>query len=231
MPFRVSEARMTSHDTQKGAFLDGEGDAWWRRNQLDRTNQLDQFDHAMLRQINKPSSVLEIGCADGRRLDRLVRELQEPVEAMGIDPSGSAIQHATETFPTFTFKVGTADQLPTENQFDLVILGFCLYLCDRNLLPKIVAETDRVLADGGQLVIIDFDPPHPRKRRFHHKEGIWSFKMDYSKLFDSFPQYSISFKASMRHADARFSRDETERVGVWILNKELELGYSEEFGV
>lgn len=219
---------MTAHYQQKDVFLNGEGDAWWSRNQFDHSNVLDHFDSAIVQRISQPSSILEIGCADGRRLARLIDQLPNPITALGIDPSASAIESAGQLFPSINFKVGTADQLPTTDQYELVILGFCLYLCDRNLLPTIVAETDRVLADGGQLVIIDFDPPSPRKRPFRHREGIWSFKMDYSKLFDAFPQYSLSFKTSMSHTDTHFSMDERERVAVWVLNKNLQSGYSEE---
>lgn len=228
MPFRISEARMTANDKQKDIFLNGEGDAWWRRNQDDESDVLDHFDRAILQRVGTPSSVLEIGSADGRRIARLVRELPASTRALGVDPSAEAIASAQAKFPLIDFAIGTADAIPTEEQFDLVILGFCLYLCDRNLLPTIVAETNRVLEDGGQLIIIDFDPPHPRKRTFRHRDGVWSYKMDYSTIFTTFPQFSLSYKASMSHSDAHFSRDEGERVGVWVLQKEVQYGYSEE---
>ena len=219
---------MTRNDKQKDIFLEGEGDAWWRRNQSGESAILDHFDHAILQRVSTPSSVLEIGTADGRRLARIVNELPGPIRALGVDPSSKAVASARDKFPRIDFEVGTADAIPTEEQFDLVILGFCLYLCDRNLLPAIVAETNRVLKDGGQLIIIDFDPPHPRKRTFRHRDGVWSFKMDYSKLFDAFPQYSTSFKSSMSHTDEGYSVDETERVGVWVLNKDNAGGYAHE---
>lgn len=219
---------MTPEDKQKDIFLEGEGDAWWRRNQNEGSVILDHFDRAILQRVSTPSSVLEIGTADGRRLARIINELPGQIRALGVDPSAEAIGNARERFPLIDFEIGTADAIPTQAQFELVILGFCLYLCDRNLLPRIVAETDRVLEDGGQLVIIDFDPPHPRKRNFRHRDGVWSFKMDYSKLFDAFPQYSTSFKSSMSHNGESFSIDETERVGVWILNKDNSGGYADE---
>ena len=45
-----------------------------------------------------------------------------------------------------------------DNFFDMIILGFCLYLCDRNKLFKIASEVDRVLKENSYLVIIDFYP-------------------------------------------------------------------------
>jgi adenylyltransferase/sulfurtransferase len=40
---------------------------------------------------------------------------------------------------------------------DLVLFGFCLYLVDRKLISRVVAEADRVLKDTGFLGIVDFD--------------------------------------------------------------------------
>ena len=49
-------------------------------------------------------------------------------------------------FPDVKLKIGTAEKLKFEDdKFDLIIFGFCLYLCDREDLIKIVDETNRVL--------------------------------------------------------------------------------------
>ena len=68
--------------------------------------------------IIAPHGVLEIGCSNGWRLEA-IRE-KYGCDCLGIDPADSQ-------FP-YIFK-GTADSLPyPDNQFDLVIYGFCLYL-------------------------------------------------------------------------------------------------------
>lgn len=219
---------MTEGQLQREIFLREQGDAWFRRNQAGDTSQLDDFDRVIASSVGAPSSVLEIGCADGRRLSRLSSHLGHPEMEVGIDPSSEAIADARNRHPSIRFEVGTADRLPINDTFELVILGFCLYLCDRPLLPRIVAETDRVLSDGGTLAIIDFDPPSPRRRRFRHHEGLWSYKMDYSQLFTAFPQYVLSTKSSMSHHGPAFTPDETERVAVWVLNKSVSGGYAEE---
>ena len=219
---------MTEERLQREVFLDEQGDAWFRRNPAGDTTEPDDFDRVISSAVGAPSSVLEVGCADGRRLSRLIPRLGHPRVSVGIDPSTEAIAKARQRHPSIRFEVGTADRLPTDQSFDLVILGFCLYLCDRPLLPQIVAETDRVLADGGALAIIDFDPPSPRRRRFRHHESLWSYKMDYSQLFTAFPQYVLSAKSSMSHHGPAFTLDEAERVAVWVLRKSNNGGYTDE---
>ena len=219
---------MTKSDSQKNVFLDGAGDEWLRRNPSSNDNPLDQFDDIIIRTVGNAESIVEVGCADGRRLSRLFEHLGKPSRIAGVDPSHEAITAARNRFSNFNFHVGTADNLPLTDRYNVVILGFCLYLCDRDLLPTIVAEADRLLEDNGTLVIIDFDPTGPRQRNFKHHDGVWSYKMDYSQLFLSFPQYVLANKASMSHRSAQFEVEENERVAVWILKKNLSGGYSTE---
>ena len=217
-----------SDESQKRAFLLGEGDAWYSRNGVDETDRLDHIDRVIIDLVGSPASVLEIGCADGRRLRRIGSAIDANVRLVGIDPSASAVADGRASGSNLDLIVGTADALPHDEDFDLVVIGFCLYLCDRALLSRVVSEVDRVLVDGGQLIIVDFDPPTPRRRRYRHLDGVWSFKMDYSSLFTAFPHFVLSDKRSMSHSRDSFEVDETERIAVWSLRKQLSSGYPEE---
>src|SRR5258708_11795718 len=118
-------------------------------------------------------------------------------------------------------QAGTASKLPLESQsLDLVYFGFCLYLVDRQDLFSAVAEADRVLKNGGFLAITDFDPIHWHKRPYHHKEGIFSFKRDYSKLFTASGMYFLVAKTRFSHRGASFDPDGGERVSTTLLFKE-----------
>ena len=217
-----------SDESQKRAFLLGEGDAWYSRNGGDGSEALDHIDRAIIGLIGSPSSVLEIGCADGRRLRRIGTAIGANARLVGIDPSASAVADGRASSSNLDLKVGTADSLPLDESFDLVVIGFCLYLCDRALLSRVVSEVDRVLVDGGQVIIVDFDPPTSRRRRYRHLDGVWSFKMDYSALFTAFPHFVLTGKSSMSHSGESFEKDEAERIAVWSLRKLLHQGYSEE---
>ena len=215
-------------DFQKSVFLSGEGDAWFSRNPQVQDSGSDHIDDAVISVLGAPRSILEIGCSDGRRLARIRSALGNEVTCIGIDPSIEAVTRGIAIHDGLDLRIGTADQLEGIEETDSVILGFCLYLCDRSLITKIVAEIDRVLIDGGTLVIVDFDPPKPSRRRYRHREGVWSYKMDYSSLFTTFPQYVLAGKRSMSHAGDEFDSDPSERIAVWTLRKFIDQGYVEE---
>src|SRR5688572_20919893 len=125
--------------TQKQQFLAQEADAWFKRNRSQIGTQDPAHDPViqMLEQKQIPfSQVLEVGCSNGWRLEA-IRERWN-VACFGVEPSQQAILDATEKHPRLKLKQGTADALPfPEKQFDLEILGFCLYLCDREDLFRI----------------------------------------------------------------------------------------------
>jgi ubiquinone/menaquinone biosynthesis C-methylase UbiE len=217
-----------TENNQRNVFLNGEGDEWHSRNLAHELNELDHIDPVIHQSLGSCTSVLEIGCADGRRLARISEKCEHISTLVGIDPSSAAITAGSARFTGLDLRVGTADSLPKGELFDAVVIGFCLYLCDRELLSKIVSEVDRVLADGGVLVLVDFDPPHPRRRRYHHHEGIWSYKMNYSELFTALPHFVLSSKTSISHSGNEWEVDERERIAVWSIRKNLSGGYSEE---
>ena len=212
--------------SQRNAFIESEGDAWFKRNVDYVPDQLDHVDRLILQGIQPDGNILEVGCADGRRLARIRTAIGGGMSLVGVDPSGAAIKSGMSKFSDLDLRIGTADDLPRNETFSTVILGFCLYLCDRHLLTKIVSEVDRVLVENGTLIIVDFDPPHPRRRRYRHHDGLWSFKMNYAELFTVFPQFVLSSKESMSHSGDQWESNETERIAVWTIRKNNEFGYS-----
>jgi SAM-dependent methyltransferase len=87
---------------------------------------------------------------------------------------------------------GTADILPfKDHYFDIIIFGFCLYLCDREDLFRIASEADRVLGEPGWLLILYFFSPFPKKNVYHFCKGVQSYKMDYRTLFTWHPHKVI----------------------------------------
>lgn len=218
-----------SSTQQRDIFLGGEGDAYFRRNgpayasqQAGRTSlPLQVIKH----HVHPGSQVLEIGCANGLNLETLRR--QSGCVGSGIDPSAEAIDAGKREFPSLDLHRATADALPfADASFDLVWFGFCLYVTDRALLPRVVAEADRVLKDGGFLAIVDFDPDAPVRRRYSHAQGVTTFKTDHARLFLGFPQYVLVEKRSFSHAGERFASDAGERLAIQVLHKQLSGGYA-----
>ena len=172
---------------QRKIFLSSEGDKWFHRNK-ERINKEEKIHNDPIIKIIDDKNislknVLEVGCSNGYRLNYL-KKIYPSSSFFGIDPSQEAIRNGKKEFKKIHLKVGTADRLNyKEYFFNLVIFGFCLYLCDRKLLSKIVEQTDRVLSKNGFIIIFDFYSAKPYYNKYKHLKGLKSFKMNYSKLF------------------------------------------------
>jgi len=162
---------------QKDIFLAGEADQWFYRNHTALNSKIFDLSDLVVAAISNIVSsssdknrlkILEIGCGEASRLAWLADNFG--VEVCGLEPSAKAVEFAISK--GVNAQQGTADWLPYEDQtFDVVIFGFCLYLCDRDDLFKIAQEADRVLKKESWLIINDFFSPTPISRDYHHKQG------------------------------------------------------------
>ena len=174
---------------QADIFLESEGNAWFERNR-DRLGQFDSVSLMIEDMGLQPSNVLEVGCANGWRLAKLRDKYN--CKVLGIEPSKEACIDSGE------FKVPvlqtTADILPAaaDGIFDLVIYGFCLYLTDPEDWLRIAAEGDRVLKEGGHIIIHDFETFAPHARRYEHRDGVLSYHIDWSNLWLCHPGYHLA---------------------------------------
>lgn len=206
---------------QKNVILTNEADAWFARNKevlLKRTD----FSHLdpILKYIKPGDNVLEIGSSFGYNLNYLANKTK--CNVYGIEPSAKAIEFGKKQFPNIKFKHGTIDE---ESQFDVcfnhIIVGFCLYLADTELLPEIVFRVNKNLSKGGFIHIIDFDAKFPTERAYAHDQRIKTRKMDYSSLFCSFPNYFLVEKNSWSHEGAGFHINPNERCSTVTVYKEI----------
>ena len=227
------EYRSAQHEgtavSQREIFLAGEGDAYFRRNAAGydpaRADASSLPLEVIRRYLQAGARVLEIGCANGLNLERLRRD--PGCTGSGLDPSAAAIAAGRREFPALDLQVGTAEKLPfADASFDLVWFGFCLYLVDRPLLPRVVAEADRVLRDGGLLAIVDFDPDASVRRHYRHAPGVSSYKTDHARMFLGFPQYVLAEKRPFSHAGDHWDADPGERLAVQVLAKHTTGGYA-----
>lgn len=177
---------MMNQPSQKDLFLASEGDQYYCRNRTKLSVSVreqvasDQILADLKRANLQVQNILEIGCSNGWRLEAL-RNLYN-ARCVGIDPSSTAIYEGTALFPDLSLRVGTADKLPFEDdKFDLVIFGFCLYLCDRKDLFAIPYEADRVLVENGHIVILDFYPPFPYRNKYIHHSALYTYNRTYAR--------------------------------------------------
>ena len=216
------------HESQSQIFENSEGNAWYTRNpksnQITGNEQELDFIYSTLDPFrDQLSSILEIGCGGGAKLEALSKHFQ--ASGFGIDPSVVAIKDATKRCSTIgsglNFQTGLATDLPYDDgQFDLVFFGFCLYLVPPREIFRAVAEADRVLRNGGFLVILDFDYGSLKVNPYKHASSVFSFKNNYSELFTSSNYYHLVSKWSFSHFSMSFVSDKDERVAIEVLFKE-----------
>ena len=210
--------------SQKDIFLKSEGDAWFSRNQQTLADQKLPEDDSLLSEIieihnqsgGNTLKVLEVGCGDGTRLAWLKNNLN--ADCYGIEPSAQAVSAACEK--GLNVQQGTADILPFEDKsYDVLIFGFCLYLCDREDLFRVAQEADRVLRSPGWLMILDFFSPTPFAKEYHHLPGIFSYKMDYRTLFNWHPDYECVSHRLRGLSDSGYTDEQEEWVTASTLRK------------
>lgn len=185
---------------QKDAFLEGEGDAWFDRNH-DRLGLYDPVTPVIDELGLKPTNVLEVGCANGWRLSLL--RLKFGCQVWGIDPSLKAIMDGTR-FRVPIWQM-TASTLPVAlKAYDMIIYGFCLYLTDPDDWLTIAAEADRSLADGGHIVIHDFNDWNggsPIVKSYKHDSRVNAYHYDFAKLWLGHPRYQVVKHVDGAHDD------------------------------
>lgn len=206
---------------QKTIFLDGEADQWYLRNAsstsvLQQRDFLTPFLEKLPLAHNAHTNVLEIGCGQGTRIKTLSSSLNWSVT--GIDPSQLAIDRLTSE--GIKSVKGTADNLPFHDKsFDLVIFGFCLYLCDSTDLFCISSETHRVLKDSAWIAILDFWNPDVKYNSYCHADGVFSRKQNYAAMFSWHPDYIITDHCLRDHGNFSYTDNLDDWISATIIRK------------
>ena len=213
-------------EKNKDFFKNGEANQWFTRNletlELKDTDEITALLTEWLYPFKEElSEVLEIGCGSGHRLKQISQTLK--ADGYGVEPSSEAVDYIKNSFPSLKAKVGFGDDVPYKNKFDLVHLGFFLYLVDREVYLRCISEADRLVKSGGFLSIIDFDTPFPYSNEYSHKKGVFSHKKNNSDVFVASGLYSVVNKFQFSHNNFFFDKEINERVSLTLLYKETEV--------
>jgi len=191
-------------------FDDHAADAWFVRNR-DKLGERDPVSDRLDANAIAPTRVLEVGCANGWRLKKLKEAYG--CEIAGIDPSHQAVTASANG----NIKRGRAHRLPfVYGTFDLVIYGFCLYLTNPADWFAIAAEGDRVLADGGHIIIHDFaDYTTPHAVPYEHAEGVLSYHVNFAGLWLMHPWYRLVDWSRWDNEVVAILRKDPHSIRVW----------------
>tara|TARA_B110000971_G_C19996656_1_gene494670 strand:- start:215 stop:886 length:672 start_codon:yes stop_codon:yes gene_type:complete len=183
--------------TNKKAFLEFEANSYFDRN-YDYLTNFNNKNDIIVKLIDdyslKFKTICELGCSAGGRLD-FIEKKYNPKKIIGVDPSQNAINHGKTINKNIIFHQGTSDDLYfiDDQSVDLLILGFFLYVVDRELLLKSFSEIDRILKKNGNLIIVDFYSSTPLKSKYSHliKENAYLFKQKYHETLLSTNEYEL----------------------------------------
>lgn len=174
----------------KKVFLENEGNAYFERNKNHNTNNDIIIDNLNIKNISN-ISILEIGCSDGWRLNKLYDE-NNTNNYIGFDPSLEAINYGKKNYPNIQLFQGTCDEINlSDNSIDLILVPFVFMYIDRNLLFKSINEIDRILKNNGKIIITDFYSNRPRKNNYKHLPNSFIHKQNYFEIFTASNNYFL----------------------------------------
>lgn len=206
--------------SQTEIWVREEGDEWLLRNYEKLAKKPDRVLELVKELLLDPKMIYEVGCAHGWRLSAFQDWFG--CEAHGCDVSRKALSEAQRLNPKLVtaWREATHLQGVKASHYDMVIYGFVLYACEPKDLHRIVAESDRILKDGGHLVIYDFAPEHPHSRGYSHSPNLRTYKMQHERLWLASPSYALVDQRIYPHEDGEEITEDT-RVAVSILKKNI----------
>lgn len=217
---------------QDKIFFTKEGDNWFKRNAYALNEEAHSDAALSLIELYglKPKKVLEIGASNGWRLEEIRSRYN--AKCFGVEPSKEAVRDGKKRYPKVTLQRGLASNIPFKQKFNLVIINYVMHWIPREELLVSIKEADRMVADGGLLLIGDFAPDHPTRAPYHHlpKDNVCTFKIDYTKIFEATASYRVIAKLSFRHVDHALipTVEGKDRGMIALLEKSNEGFYSHE---
>ena len=129
------------------------------------------------------NSILDVGCGNGSFL----RNWQDHFKidcAVGVEPSKkgvSVLNKEWENDKKIRFESAFAHKLPFESDsFDLVTNWSVLHWIGRNEYLQSIGEMIRVCSK--YLCIMDFVASKDYRNKYHHKEGLFTYKQDFDVI-------------------------------------------------
>ena len=173
-----------------------EGDNWFKRNFKLYNQDIREITISNLIKSNstKAKSILEIGCANGMRLNQYQNELKSKIN-YGIDLSKKSISHGKKKYKKLKlFKLSSLEIEKIKINFDLIICGSFLYLLDRHLIFKQFDLISKKLNKNGYLIIQDFDPLFKHTNNNMHNKNFKTFKMSYDNFLEESGLFKMIYK-------------------------------------
>lgn len=111
-----------------------------------------------------------------------------------------------------------------------MIVGFVFYVIDRSILPKVISEIDRVLRNGGILIIVvDFFSESSLKNVYYQIKDFkaFSFKQNYDEVFTSSKLYYLLDRSTWNHSEKVLDATDNyyDKYIISLLKKDINASY------
>ncbi len=205
---------------QENIFIEGQSDAWFDRNFKNGIKAASD-EHKiiqLIKSLNLPSSgnLIDLGGAAGSLAAGIIKNYPS-WKATVLEPSQKAVNAGSKIFPWIDFirgSVAKKNDMPNK-VFDLAIISGVFCWIDRSLLSQAIANIDSLIKPNGHIIISDFYTPFPRANDYHHLDGIFTYKQDYSLPFKSLNIYTEIYRNSGPVKHSNF--DNVDPYDVWTL--------------
>ena len=209
---------------QENIFIEKECDAWFDRNSSTIVEPV-TANHNVVKALEfvdlpKSCNFIDIGGGVGA-VSAAILKLHPEWSGTVLEPSKKALNHGKKTFPEINFISGSITQkkdMPN-HVYDLVIISMVLTWIDRSLLTQAIANIDNLVKPDGMIIINDFFTPYPRANKYHHAEGVFTFKQDYSLIFSSTNLYNELFRKQGPVSHTIY--DKNDPYDLWLMTSVL----------
>jgi ubiquinone/menaquinone biosynthesis C-methylase UbiE len=141
-----------------------------------------------------PKSILEIGCANGIKLNEYQQNCDSKIN-YGIDLSSKAISSGRKKYKKLKLiRLSSLEIEKIKIKFDLIICGFFLYQLDREEIFKQFDLIYKKLNNNGYLIIQDCDPLFKHTNSSIHNIHLKTFKMSYDNFLEESGLFKLIYK-------------------------------------
>jgi SAM-dependent methyltransferase len=145
------------------------------------------------------NKILEIGCGRGKTLFKLKQKIKNS-KLTGIDVSKEAIIYCKKNYKNVNFyNLDSLKILKLKSSFDVIILGYFLYLLPRERLFEQFDLITKKLNKNGIIIINDFKTNYPCYNFNISNKKILSFKTDYEQFLTCSNNYELIYKKEIIH--------------------------------
>ena len=210
--------------SQEDLFIESQADAYFDRNYSKEIKEVSKENDIVklfeLLELPRSGNFIDLGGAVGSVAAGITKNYPK-LKGTVLEPSKKATEAGSKVFPWINFKCGSIAKkkdVPNEN-FDLAIISMVFSWIDRSLLSQTIANIDGLIKLDGYLIIRDFYTPFPRANRYHHENGIFTYKQDYTLPFKSLNIYTEIYKNSCPVSHSNY--DQNDPYDIWTLTSVL----------